>query len=782
VQLESTFRLSTCLTLMLATFCLGYAEEGLLPHMTLVALGVCAAIPTAFAAERRLRWTPRSVKGADNVLGLLVVGGAAVAVFHKLRQPGDNPFETGPPPSALIPYAGPVLMALLLIKALLPKRGKDYWYLHGIGFLQVTLASVLGVEPLLGVLLFAYLACGVWSLILFHLRREQHRESSQSAGGPSRAPAPPARPTPRRLFGWQKAARWALAFAAGGLALFLLIPARGGVVRGFSSVPGGRGGPSSVGFMEGIDLNGSGEIEVSDQEALEFAAEDAGANPKPDLGMDVLLRGGTLTWYEDGRWYRYPFMGGVVPASYEKARQPLDPLTPLADPGGDGFFLTFTVDPRHTDGLLPLAEPVARPPADQPSRAVAPLAEGAGGVTLALEKDDTLSSLPVVRRQTYRYKQAVAFPDREGLRPAVLFDRAHENLTVQPLGGVRKWTEKLVQQLVKQKALTDEDLKLDGTGHLQPDSQVKVARALRKYLASSPEFSYTLNRRRQDLKLDPVEDFLFNVKDGHCELYASSLALMLRSVRIPARVVVGYRGIEGRGDGRYITRKSNRHTWVEAVVARRGPDGKVGLYWLTLDPTSFQLTTGVHVTAWDIWWREVRLSSRSLWRDFVLEYDADQQAELASILWARLTGGDLVGGGLEGEPLTGGRRAWLWPAAVAGVLLALLLGLRLAWRRRARRAAASPVPAVAFYARLLEALAHHLGLQPRPAQTPREFAGSAAAVLAAAPATSRLAATPGVLAGLFYRVGYGCHPLTEAEHREVAQRLGDLEAALAGRA
>ena len=45
-----------------------------------------------------------------------------------------------------------------------------------------------------------------------------------------------------------------------------------------------------------------------------------------------------------------------------------------------------------------------------------------------------------------------------------------------------------------------------------------------------------------DPKLDPVEDFLVNRKAGHCEYFASALALLLRSVDIRSRVVNGFKG------------------------------------------------------------------------------------------------------------------------------------------------------------------------------------------------------------------------------------------------
>ena len=62
---------------------------------------------------------------------------------------------------------------------------------------------------------------------------------------------------------------------------------------------------------------------------------------------------------------------------------------------------------------------------------------------------------------------------------------------------------------------------------------IKRARVLERYL-HSPRFSYTLAQQRRDPDLDPVEDFIRNNPRGHCEYFASALALMLRSQGIPA--------------------------------------------------------------------------------------------------------------------------------------------------------------------------------------------------------------------------------------------------------
>ena len=69
-----------------------------------------------------------------------------------------------------------------------------------------------------------------------------------------------------------------------------------------------------------------------------------------------------------------------------------------------------------------------------------------------------------------------------------------------------------------------------------------------------------------DPSLDPVEDFLVNRKRGHCEYFASALALLLRSIDIPARMVNGFKG----GDWNELAqsmnvRQKHAHSWVPSL-------------------------------------------------------------------------------------------------------------------------------------------------------------------------------------------------------------------------
>src|SRR5262249_41368349 len=161
----------------------------------------------------------------------------------------------------------------------------------------------------------------------------------------------------------------------------------------------------------------------------------------------------------------------------------------------------------------------------------------------------------------------------------------------------------------------------------QPRDPEKVARALNNFLARSGEYTYSLERRREDPAIDPTLDFLQNVKQGHCERFAGALALMLRSRGLHARVVQGYRGAELQEDGTYIIRQNFAHSWVEVLVPRpglarvneemaAGRPTSCRWRWLTLDPTPTTTAPPPSPWTWSRWWDQRQELSRAAWRDF----------------------------------------------------------------------------------------------------------------------------------------------------------------------
>lgn len=75
---------------------------------------------------------------------------------------------------------------------------------------------------------------------------------------------------------------------------------------------------------------------------------------------------------------------------------------------------------------------------------------------------------------------------------------------------------------------------------------------------------------------DALVEFLTTGKTGYCEQFAAAMAVMLRSVGVPARVAVGFTGGSAAGDHRTVS-TSDAHAWVEAWFPGHG--------WLIFDPT-----------------------------------------------------------------------------------------------------------------------------------------------------------------------------------------------------
>ncbi len=107
------------------------------------------------------------------------------------------------------------------------------------------------------------------------------------------------------------------------------------------------------------------------------------------------------------------------------------------------------------------------------------------------------------------------------------------------------------------------------------ENQYELCKKLEAYLSRS--CYYSLDTTGMDPS-QPLKSFLIDKKGGDCEFFATAMAVMLRSLGIPSRVVGGYLGGEySLFSGRYIIRQSDAHLWVEVFFN--------GIGWVTFDPT-----------------------------------------------------------------------------------------------------------------------------------------------------------------------------------------------------
>ncbi|MCE7973031.1 MAG: DUF3488 domain-containing protein [Leptolyngbya sp. PLA1] len=223
---------------------------------------------------------------------------------------------------------------------------------------------------------------------------------------------------------------------------------------------------------------------------------------------------------------------------------------------------------------------------------------------------------------------------------------------------------------------------------MEPDPAVRPrgedALAVRKLEAFLRlNYTYTLDGPATPLGVEPIDFFLEESRTGHCEHFASALAMMCRSIGVEARVVTGYLLSEFDADaGHYIVRDSHAHAWVEACVAPG--------VWRTFDATPPAEISRLAARQTSLLGRLSRLMDRAeeSWNTSVVGFDRSQQL--------RLLGGEPGRGGVVEQAagwLRGdGARERTRPGRVlgwAGGAVVVSVGLVWLWqvlRRRRRRA------------------------------------------------------------------------------------------------
>ncbi|OLE63442.1 MAG: hypothetical protein AUG04_05270 [Deltaproteobacteria bacterium 13_1_20CM_2_69_21] len=254
-----------------------------------------------------------------------------------------------------------------------------------------------------------------------------------------------------------------------------------------------------------------------------------------------------------------------------------------------------------------------------------------------------------------------------------------------------------------------------------------AAAAIERWLATALRYS----RELPGDVADPIADFLFARRAGHCELFSSAMVLMLRSLGIPARNVTGYFGGRRTDAGYYAVRAGDAHSWVEVYFPDAG--------YVPFDPTpasargSRQEGIGARmVLLWD--------SLQQTWRAFVVDYDLVSQTQAMRRIGQILheTGQRLAGR----DGATGRLRrviAAVGTAVAAAAVIAWLRRLRLRARKAQERELTSDQRRAVALWRGARRLLKRAGVEIAVGTTPGELARRvpAAADIARAYAAAR---------------------------------------------
>lgn len=471
-----------------------------------------------------------------------------------------------------------------VIKVFSARTYRDYGYLAALSFLMMLAGAILTVSTnyLAGLALYVLFATSTF--ISYEVKRssEAARQSSASAAPPRRGGATTGvKPGVRTRGAFERALAattlgLALAIAVMATVLFFVIPRyRTGYLSGLEMEP-----QSLTGFSDQVNLGDIGRVKRSSVVVMRVVVE---GNPRPFEG--IKWRGLGLTHFDGRHWYT----GRVAIVQ-------LSPLAPehFAIPPAEGWQRRAQRLLRYRVLLSPVATDVLFA-ATTPRELTGPLR------WVAVDQTGSLHGLRPAMPLNYEVVSATGLPAPADLRRAST-DYPRE---------VRELYLELPQLDPRIAALAR-----SMTAH--SDNNYDRALALESYLRHN--FTYTLDPAGIRAE-DPVASFLFESKQGYCEYFAAAMAVMLRTLEIPSRLVNGFQtGTYNRVGGDFVVRARDAHTWVEAYFPAYG--------WIPFDPTPADPNARSSEGLFDDY-----LDALSLfWNEWVINYDFAHQAQLAGQL------------------------------------------------------------------------------------------------------------------------------------------------------
>ncbi|MCL2709365.1 MAG: transglutaminase domain-containing protein [Planctomycetaceae bacterium] len=342
--------------------------------------------------------------------------------------------------------------------------------------------------------------------------------------------------------------------------------------------------------------------------------------------------------------------------------------------------------------------------------------------------------------------------------------------------------------------------KWDAESKLPKSDIIGRARFMEQQFLLTEEFAYQLGGTIRDYDLDPLEDFISHNPRGHCEYFAGALALMLRSVGIGSRVIIGFKTEATDYNASCTVRQSDAHAWVEVYLPPETmPHRTTGQYafwwqnggWLRLDPTPASESASM-MTTLTLQWTDLTRYIESFWNEFVLNMNSNRQmywvyeplrqawhaiadrvfnVEFWKIFWSDMTNyyQSFFSETPQQQRQMGDAVYLMPPFIILGLLGLASWRLMVILRSSRRKQTAEEMRrriTIEFYLRM-ERMLTKIGLIRKSALTPLEFARQSSFAPLMLP-----------IVEAFYRVRFGNVMLTEEESKSILQTLEQLERAI----
>lgn len=585
---------------------------------------------------------------------------------------------------SFLPATVHLALFAVVVRMFTLRRERDYFMLAILAFLMILASSVLTVDTVFLFSFAGFLLTAIATFVLMEMRR-----SGQTADIQARPSSDPQ--TNRRLA--ISLARVAvtlmLVILSVAAVLFFLIPRRQeGHLGGFA-----YGTDFSSGFSDHVQLGQIGEIQQSNAVVMHVQI-DGDTSGRYDLHW----RGVALPDFDGHSWSKpkEQFILNRFDNSFATPQLGNPTLKP---------FIRIPPKPVHYRVLM---EPIGTnvffvaPRVRSVSGGYRVLATDYGGAIYNYDTERAVSR--------YEADSDISTPTADQLRTA--------DSTGPPPQGANYLRVPHLDPRVPRLA---EEITQGATNNYDK------AAALEQYLRT--HFGYTLELPRRSPK-DPLANFLFERKRGHCEYFASAMAVMLRTLGIPSRVITGFRSDEFNDlTANYVVRAKDAHAWVEAYFP--------GFGWQTFDPTP----AGSGGTPQG--WARLALYAdavSSFWREWIISYDTSHQYVLGRTAmtqtrnfwegmhnWARTRYTSMLRWADRTQDRVGrAPTRWAVLGSVLVCFLALLinLGRILRWLQnmqlRTHPERAPEQAATMWYRRMARALERR-GVEKTSSQTPAEF-------------------------------------------------------------
>jgi len=657
-----------------------------------VATCVLVSLAMLYKAVRWLRHQPPEMSQRTAtwlVVSYLAVFPLDVFVFSRAIA------ATSANPSLYAALLGSVhfLLFVMLVRLYSATTDRDAFFLAMLAFAAILAAAILTIDTAFLVLFFIFLLFGVATFVGMEMRR-----SAKGAMAPLTQPAQEQRLTRALTLA-------ALSVAVGAIvlggALFFFFPRFSAGYLGRTSMQ-----PSLMtGFTDDVELGQIGEIKKNPTVVMRVKTG------KPVGYPQLRWRGIALSTFDGKRWTALNHHAIAL----------------LPDPSG----WIYVADPAQQKDDLAiglsyeiLLQPVATDTVFAPANVVS-LQGNFSGESL---------SAGWISRRSYLFRDFTGslYNPFRNYAPVRYYGYSRlPPVNAAKLRAARSDYPEEIRELYLQLPSLDARIpELSKSVTARARTPYDKAVAVESYLRS--RYTYTLNLTGKPGD-DPLAHFLFETHAGHCEYFASAMAIMLRTLGIASREVNGF--LPGEYNdlaGDYIVRASDAHSWVEVYFPGSG--------WITFDPTpavaedfGFFSRLGQYVD-----WMELS------WNEWVINYDFAHQVQMAQVMQRNTRSWtESVRGWFTREQRTS--KVWLrsWLNQRGAVTFALPVGfivflvllrydllsaairpLRLYWQLRAPKAASvNPQLASRLYAELLHLLEHR-GFARRASQTPLEFAAA----------------------------------------------------------